>query len=494
MASVMRYWVKPFPEITIKSRSVRKVMMRCLRANVRNTLQRLDPEVRVIDRWDALEVHPSGEPSASTRQLMEAALTRISGIHDTLAMESRDYVSFEDTAERLVSRWKDAIAGKTFRVSVRRKGTHDFTSMELERYLGGALLQASPSATVKLTRPEIEINLEIRNERLMLVSHRLPGMGGYPLGTQGEALALISGGFDSPVAAWRMIRRGLKTHFLFFNLGGPAHEKAVREVTHHLWQQYSASHRVDFISVPFEGVINEIQRQVPAGMASVVLKRMMVRAANDVAARRRIPALITGDALAQVSSQTLVNIGFMDAVGSRPILRPLIASDKQEIIADARHIGTASFAERLPEYCGVVSRRPNTRPSATQVEEAEATFDFSVLNEAVSAASVTRSNHLAEDTPQLQEVRIIDAAQALSAADVVIDIRHPDERERAALDLPADQLLEIPFFELADRAPTLSKDRHYLLYCAQGVMSRMQALHLADQGMTHFGVYRGNPG
>ncbi|WP_110647200.1 tRNA uracil 4-sulfurtransferase ThiI [Salinicola peritrichatus] len=486
----MRYWVKPFPEITIKSRSVRKVMMRCLRANIRNTLQRLDPDVGVSDRWDALEVHPSGEPGASTRQAMEAALTRISGIHEILAMESRDYVSFEDTAERLVPRWKDAIAGRSFRVSVRRKGTHDFTSMELERYLGGALLQASPSAMVKLTRPEVEVGLEIRDGRLMLVSHRLPGMGGYPLGTQGEALALISGGFDSPVATWRMIRRGLKTHFLFFNLGGPAHEKAVREVAHHVWRRYSASHRVDFISVPFEGVINEIQRQVPAGMASVVLKRMMIRAANEVAARIRVPALITGDALAQVSSQTLVNLGFMDAVSSRPILRPLIASDKQEIIADARHIGTASFAERLPEYCGVVSKRPNTRPSAAQVEEAEATFDFDVLDQAIRAASVTRSHRLAEETPQLQEVRIVDSARALAADDAVIDIRHPDERERAPLALPADQLLEIPFFELADRAPMLPKDRHYLLYCAQGVMSRMQALHLADRGMTHFGVYR----
>ncbi|MBD3895110.1 tRNA 4-thiouridine(8) synthase ThiI [Halomonas sp. ML-15] len=489
----MRYRIKLFGEITIKSRSVRKEMVRCLRTNIRNCLRHIDPRVRVADHWDALEIRPSRGLDGSARAAFEASLTRIPGIHDIQVVEAHPFTDFATTAEQLVALWRDALPGRRFRVSVKRRGRHDFSSEDLERYLGRALLDAAPTAGVDLRHPEIDVGLELKDQRLLLVSRRLPGLGGYPLGTQGQALALISGGYDSPVAAWRLLRRGLKTHFLFFNLGGPAHERGVREVTHHLWQRYSASHRVNFISVPFGGVVDEIQRNVPAGLAGVVLKRMMLRAANRVAARARLPALITGDALAQVSSQSLTNLGLIDAVSERPILRPLIASDKQDIIADARCIGTAAFAERLPEYCGVISQRPHVRPSPAQLEDAEASFDDAVLETAIAAASMTRSDRLLESTPVLAEIDEVASPEALLATpDVtVIDIRHPHERDAAPLTLPEGEPLAIPFFELAQRAPSLPR-RRYLLYCDQGVMSRMQALHLADQGFDHFGVYRGD--
>lgn len=484
----MRYRIKLFPEITIKSRSVRQEMVRCLRNNIRNALARQGVKVRVPDCWDALEVRPREALDKAARETLEATLTRIPGIHEAQLVEAHRFTSFEETATQLVALWRDTLAGKRFRVSVKRRGRHDFTSEDLERHLGRALLEAVPDAKVDLKRPEIDVRVELKDYQLRLVTRRLAGLGGYPLGTQGQAMALISGGYDSPVAAWQLLRRGLKTHFLFFNLGGPAHERAVREVVHRLWQGYGASHRVNFVSVPFEGVISEIQRQVPSGFAGVVLKRMMLRAANRVAARARVPALITGDALAQVSSQSLTNLGLIDAVSERPILRPLIASDKQTIIDDARRIGTAEFAEALPEYCGVVSKRPNVRPRAGQVEHAEADFDFTVLDAAVEAATLTRVDRLLDDTPALPEVPTFDAHEADDVT--VIDIRHPDEREAAPLKLPHGEPLAIPFFELAERATSLPRDRRYLLYCAQGVMSKMQALHLADRGLTQFGVYR----
>ena len=488
----MRYRIKLFGEITIKSRAVRKEMVRCLRTNIRNSLRHLDPRVRVADHWDALEVRPSAHLDDAAHAAVEASLTRISGIQQIQVVEAYPFIDFATTAERLVALWRETLPGRRFRVSVKRRGRHDFGSEDLERYLGSALLEAVPSARVDLHHAEFDVGLELKDQRLLLVSRRLAGLGGYPLGTQGQALALISGGFDSPVAAWRLLRRGLKTHFLFFNLGGPVHEQGVREVTHHLWQQYSASQRVNFISVPFGGVVDEIQRRVPAGLAGVVLKRMMLRAANRVAARARIPALVTGDALAQVSSQSLANLGLIDAVSERPILRPLIASDKQAIIADARRIGTAAHAERLPEYCGVISQRPHVRPSAAQLEAAEAGFDQAVLDAAIAAAQMTRSDRLLESAPVLGEIDEIATPHALAEAGdaTVIDIRHPEERDAAPLRLPRGEPLAIPFFELARRAPALPR-RRYLLYCDQGVMSRMQALHLADRGLDHFGVYRG---
>ncbi|APE29540.1 tRNA 4-thiouridine(8) synthase ThiI [Halomonas aestuarii] len=487
----MTYLLKLHPEITIKSRSVRQHMTRCLASNVRNTLRQRAEGVRVKAGWDALRVKlPETLTPERERELAES-LSRIPGIHEVLATEEVPCTSLEEAADWIVPHWKAAIAGRRFRVRAKRRGDHAFSSVDLERHLGSALLAAEPSAQVDLKHPEVVVSVELTHHRLQLFRSRRPGLGGYPLGVQGEALALVSGGFDSPVAAWRMLRRGIKTHYLFFNLGGPAHEAGVKEVTHHLWQRYSASHNVDFTSVPFEPVVAEILRSIPDGLMGVVLKRMMVRVASRIAARSGIPMLVTGDAIAQVSSQTLTNLALIDAASERPILRPLVTEDKQEIIDTARRIDTARFAEQMPEYCGVISRRPHTRAPTDKVLAAEADFDFTVLDAAVEAATVTRASRLMEERRAPGEVTVVDSPTALAErpAVSVIDIRPPDECEAAPLELDVP-CLEIPFYELQDQAETLPDDREYLLYCDQGVMSRMQALHLADRGLDHFGVYR----
>lgn len=485
----MYYLLKLFPEITIKSRSVRRHMTRCLTANVRNTLKPLDARIGVREAWDLLRVTLPEPAAPGLAEEVEARLARLPGIQEVQEVREVGFATLEEIAESVVPRWRERIAGRRFRVSAKRRGSHAFTSADMERHLGAALLAAAPDARVDLNRPEVDVTVEVAEGRLRLIDRRLPGLGGYPLGLQGQAMALISGGYDSPVAAWRMIRRGIKTHFLFFNLGGPEHERGVREVTHHLWQRYSLSHRVNFISVPFEPVVGEILRQVPDGMMGVVLKRMMVRAASRIARRHRVPALVTGDAIAQVSSQTLTNLALIDDASELPLLRPLLTEDKQAIIAQAREIDTARFAERMPEYCGVISRRPNTRARRDQIAEAEAGFDFTVLDAAIEAAEVTRSDRLADPEPAPRPDAALAEAGAGDAVSV-IDIRAPAEREAAPLRLAAGRCLEIPFYELQQRAPELPDDRRYFLYCDQGVMSRMQALHLHDRGLTHFGVYQ----
>ncbi|MCG6656170.1 tRNA 4-thiouridine(8) synthase ThiI [Halomonas campisalis] len=487
----MYYLLKLFPEITIKSPSVRRQMTRCLVSNVRNALRPFGDGIRVQGGWDALRVSVAQDADPHWCRDVETALARIPGIHEIQVVEEVAFTSFDDTARRLVEVWQAALAGRCFRVSVKRRGQHDFSSEDLERYLGRALLDAEPTARVNLKHPDVDLRVEVDANRLRLVRQRWGGLGGYPLGVQGQALALISGGYDSPVAAWKMIRRGIKTHFLFFSLGGSAHEPAVREVAHQLWRDYSLSHRVKFISIPFEEVVAEMQRSIPDGLIGVVLKRMMMRAASRVANRARIPMLVTGDAVAQVSSQSLTNLALMDEASDLPILRPLIAEDKQDIIDTARRIGTARFAEVMPEVCGAISRRPNIKAPRAKVLEAEQDFDFTVLDQAVQQARMTRSDRLMEDLRPPAEVRIVQSPNTLTQEPglSVIDIRAPDEREAAPLSLPVEPLT-IPFYELQSRADSLPDDRHYLLYCEQGVMSRLQALHLADRGLTHFGVYR----
>ncbi|XKE47151.1 tRNA 4-thiouridine(8) synthase ThiI [Halomonas organivorans] len=491
----MLYLLKLHPEITIKSRSVRQQMTRCLTANIRNTLRRHDERIRVKGQWDAVRVRLPEDATPDTVAAVEDGLPRIPGIHQILATEEVRFDSLDQAADRIVPLWSPAIAGRSFRVKAKRRGQHAFTSADIERHLGSRLLAATPDARVDLKHPDVVVPVELNDRRLQVIRARWQGLGGYPLGMQGQALALISGGFDSPVAAWKMLRRGVKTHFLFFNLGGPAHEAGVREVTHHLWARYGTSHKVKFISVPFEDVVGEILRTIPDGLMGVVLKRMMVRAAGRVARRAGIPALVTGDAIAQVSSQTLHNLGMIDAASELPILRPVLTDDKQDIIDQARILDTARFAEVMPEYCGVISRRPHNKAAREDIEAAEAGFDFQVLEDALTAAVTTRVDRLLDDqeTPPPTEVMTVDSPEALATleAPCVIDIRRADEQEAAPLDLPEVPLMHIPFYELQDRAPALPSNQQYLLYCDQGVMSRMQALHLADRGLHHFGVYRG---
>ncbi|RDB42047.1 tRNA 4-thiouridine(8) synthase ThiI [Halomonas sp. DQ26W] len=496
----MYYLLKLFPEITIKSRSVRRQMTRCLVGNVRNVLRPLGEGFRVQGGWDALHVKLPETATPALRRQVETTLACIPGIHEVQSVDELPLLSFDDTARHLLAAWQESLAGHSFRVTVKRRGHHAFTSEEMERHLGQALLDAVPSARVNLGRPDIEVRVDVIDNHLRLVRHRWPGLGGYPLGVQGQAMTLVSGGFDSPVAAWKMIRRGIKTHFLFFDLGGAGHEQAVREVCHHLWQSYGRSHRVHFFSVPFEGVVAELQRSIPDGLIGVVLKRMMLRASNRIAARARIPILVTGDAIAQVSSQSLTNLALIDEASDLPILRPLVVEDKQDIIDTARRIGTARFAELMPEVCGAISQRPNTQAQRHRVVAAEQRFDFSVLDTAIERVSMTRSERLLEQvtadmktSEPVPALHIVQSAQELAREKnvSVIDIRPPTERESTPLTLARVECLQIPFYELQAQADSLPGDRRYLLYCDQGVMSRMQVMHLLDRGLNHFGIYRG---
>jgi len=181
--------------------------------------------------------------------------------------------------------------------------------MDVERHVGAGLFMAGNTAGVKMRDPDVVVPIEIRGEHVFLVQDTRPGLGGFPLGSQDSVLSLISGGFDSTVASYLTMKRGLLTHFCFFNLGGRAHELGVKEVAHYLWDRYGASHRVLFVTVPFEGVVGEILEKVDNSHMGVVLKRMMIRAANRVAASMQAGAIVTGESVARCRARPLPTSG-----------------------------------------------------------------------------------------------------------------------------------------------------------------------------------------
>ncbi len=196
-----------------------------------------------------------------------------------------------DIYEQVALVYADQLENKSFCVRVRREGKHTFSSIEAERYIGGGLNQLVSTARVQLKKPDVVVALEVRKDVLIMVRRQYQGMGGFPLPSQSDALSLISGGYDSAVASYLMIRKGVRTHYLFFNLGGAAHEAGVREMSHLIWQKYSLSHKVKFVSVNFAPVVEQILENIDSGLMGVVLKRMMMRAAASVAENLGIKAL-----------------------------------------------------------------------------------------------------------------------------------------------------------------------------------------------------------
>lgn len=238
------------------------------------------------------------------------------------------------------------------------------------------------------------------------------------------------------------------------------------------------------MTVPFEPVVAEIFRSAHETYMGVVLKRLMLKAAEKIADQMGIDALVMGDAVGQVSSQTLRNMAMIDRVTDKLVLRPLSVMHKQDIMNLADQIGTREFAESMPEYCGVISQNPVINSSAKRIEIETNRFDQTVLDQAVADAQVIAVDQVIEN---INAAEAVEVCHQIGDA-VVIDIRKPQIVERMPLNV--DNKLVIPFYELNQKFKQLDANAQYLLYCQKGVMSQLHAQYLKDQGFDNVKVYR----
>ncbi|WP_284672995.1 tRNA uracil 4-sulfurtransferase ThiI [Moraxella haemolytica] len=476
----MKFIVKLFPEIIMKSDSIRKRFVKVLTGNIKNILTRHDECVRVIRHWDFLEVCFDDD---DLQEVLLDELMRIPGIHHILTVEESPFSDLHDIFLQTLAKFGDDLQDKTFCVRVKRRGRHEFDSMEVMRYVGGGLNQHIASAKVQLKNPDVVVRLEIDNDKLLFIKSRHEGIGGFPISTQEDVLSLISGGFDSAVASHLFTKRGSRVHYVFFNLGGKAHEIGTKQMAYQLWQRYGSSHKVRFITVDFEPVVAEILTKIDDGQMGVVLKRMMVRVASAIAKHHRIEALVTGEALGQVASQTLTNLHMIDKASEVLILRPLITHNKPDIISMTEQIGVADIAKSMPEFCGVISKSPNVKAVEHKVLATEANFDFSVLDRAIDTAISIDIRDIANDS---QQEYAIETVSSVRSDEIVLDIRPTDESEDNPLNLSG--VIRMPFYRLSSSFGELDQSKIYLLYCQRGVMSRLQAVHLQQKGFHNIKV------
>ncbi len=278
---------------------------------------------------------------------------------------------------------------ETFRVSAKRADKRfPLTSPQIEREVGGRIKEAR-GWLVNLDRPAFTIHVEALSTEAFYSFGKERGPGGLPVGASGRVACLLSGGIDSPVAAWRMMRRGCRVHFIHFHsypiLSRASQEKA-RELAR-LLTRYQFDSRL--FLVPFGEIQQRVVLSVQPPLRVVIYRRLMLRIAERIARQHRAQALVTGEVVGQVASQTLENLATIGSVAGLPVLRPLIGMDKDEITAEAQRLGTFPISIIPDQDCCTLftPRHPATRARRHEIEAAEAALPIDdVVNEAVNAA------------------------------------------------------------------------------------------------------------
>jgi thiamine biosynthesis protein ThiI len=373
-----------YQEIALKGKNRPWFMGRLVR-NLRNAVADLDVRaVRALMGRIELVLGPG-----ATRDEVAERVRRTFGVAN-FSFAGRTSVDLDEAAAAIL-RDLEGRDCSSFRVSARRADKRfPLTSPQIEREIGGRIKSAR-GWRVNLDRPELEVHVELLTDEAFYFFGKERGPGGLPTGTAGRVACLLSGGIDSPVAAHRMMKRGCVVTFIHFHsypiLSRASQEKA-RELVTLLtrWQQRSRLYLVAF---------GEIQQQVvlavPAPMRVVIYRRLMLRIAEHIARARRAQALVTGDVVGQVASQTLENLAVVGSVATLPLFRPLIGMDKDEITSEAQKIGTYPISVIPDQDCCTLftPRNPQTRARLTSIEAAEAALPIEELVEkAASDAAV----------------------------------------------------------------------------------------------------------
>ncbi len=374
-----------YHELALKGRNRPRFIARLV-ANLRRATKRLGVAgIRALPGRVVMDFGPSAESERLCRQVAE-----VFGVANY--SPGRRVDRGLESLKPVVAEMIDGRSFDTFRISARRGDKrYPLTSVQLNEELGRHV-QSLRTARVDLSKPQFTLHVEILDREAIIYIEKRPGLGGLPVGIRGRVVVLLSGGIDSPVAAYRMMQRGCRVTCVHFHshpfLSKASQEKAV-ELAQHL-SRYQGE--TTLYLVPF----GELQRQVvvnaPVPLRVILYRRLMMRIAAELARQERAGALITGESLGQVASQTLENLRVIDDASETLILRPLIGMDKQEIIDQARRIGTFEISILPDQDCCqlFVPAHPATKSTIDEVTRAERRLEIDAMVKTAVAASTVQ--------------------------------------------------------------------------------------------------------
>ena len=350
-----------------------------LMGNARRRLQKYG-KFRIYSRQSITYVEPK-EAGCD----MDGAFATLSRLFGVVGLSRAK--ACEKTPEAILETAKtylhdDLMAARTFKVESKRSDkTFPLTSIQLSQYVGGELNEAFPHIQADMHHPELTVHVEVRDFAAYVHGDPAPGAGGLPVGVGGKAVSLLSGGIDSPVASWMMAKRGVAlemVHFYSYPYTSPEAKAKVLDLARLLtpWTGRLIVH-----VVPFTHIQEELRRACPEELFTLLMRRFMMRIAEGMARRTGCRALVTGESLGQVASQTMDAMAVTGAVASLPVFRPLVGMDKEEVVRIARKIGTFETSILPYEDCCTVftPRHPRTRPHLDEIEAAEAVLDVEAL-------------------------------------------------------------------------------------------------------------------
>jgi len=366
-----------FGEIALKGEN-RPFFERILMQKIKEALLPFDESIRLTKTHGRIYCHTKAE-----REKVLNALKKVFGIVYISPAKSceNSLEQIKETALKLMK--SQNYMGKTFKVEARRPNkSFPHKSPEVSREVGAHILRNLEGLTVDVHEPDILLEVEIR-EQTFVYCEKVPGLGGLPVGCNGKAMLLLSGGIDSPVAAYMLMKRGVEIEATYFHSFPFTSDRAKEKVIElcKILSEYSGKMRLHVVN--FTEALKEIGEKAPNEFLTIMMRRMMVRVAEKIAKDVGAKALVTGESLGQVASQTLEALVATNEVATIPIFRPLIGFDKVEITELARKIGTFDISiEPYADCCTVfVPKHPKTRPNLSSVHEAEMTLDVEKLME-----------------------------------------------------------------------------------------------------------------
>ncbi len=466
MKSIPVYIVR-YSEIGLKGPHARSLMERKLISNLKVSLASRGLDFSFTREPGRIFLWSSGPPEE-----VEDAVSRVFGVKSVSNAVYMDFNTSEEITGRAVELFSEGVKGRKFAVKVRRSGSHNFTSKELEEEIGSALYDGS--AGVDLGNPEFVCHVEVRDNRSFFYSTIRPGPGGLPLGSEGKLVSLMSGGIDSPVAAWMMLRRGCPVDAIFIALAHPVDTAQFLRQFAGLYENWYFGLDPMVYVVDGSDAVERLTDGRTFRFPNVTFKKILYRLAEKIATNAGYFGIVTGESMGQVSSQTAENLFALSRSVHHNILRPLVGMDKDEITEMCRKIG--AFPETsLGEFCAIFSAEPITRITEEELE-----------SEDVSEELI---NKMLEKTLKLKGSQIRDHLQSIEGRDTrltepkggetILDLRNAEEYRKWHFPGAINARLS----DLRSMGSALKDSKGVILYCSKGLQSAAGANILIRMGI-----------
>lgn len=463
----MVLFIVRYSEIGLKGPKKRSEMERRLITNIRSALDNMD--IKITKERGRLFVEALNESDAMRVQEL---LSHVFGIKSFSKCKKVKFPALDDLIDLSVKEFRDFVKEKKFAVRVRRTGDHDFSSIQVERLLGERLYPFSSG--VNLKNPEAEIQMEIRENTAYLYNEIIQGPGGFPIGTQGRMVSLVSGGIDSPVASWMLMKRGCQIDVVFCSLASPIDTLEFLGTVKPLADAWSHGSEMRVHIFDCSPLVDLMIHGQGFPHPNVGFKKFIYEVGEKVAERIGAYGIITGESIGQVSSQTAENLAALSATVKLPVHRPLIGFDKDEIVDMAKRIGTFP-RESLGEFCSIFSLNPSVSIKREELESdnvSEHVFDAVLKSEIVIGKSQLDG--------YIHDLRSFDLRNpSFVEGSVIVDLRdetkYREWHPQGAINYPISSVDELP--------GKYGFDKTFLFYCSQGLMSAYASSRLTKLGV-----------